>query len=366
MRKSAKIEVPVWVAATSPFTLILLDDGDELNATLEQINRNTYDRLKLCRTSAVVDPGIPAMSGIGAIVSYSTAFLFPRMRGVDKQDVVEAINRIFFQLMFGGIQFDAVSPDDIGFGHLYETGYFIVGGGASGPNFRFLVALQHQDASTFDTVQLIEPRAFTKKQLADAIVAGQEAATKLAGINPSMFLDGITNYKKFQLSAALLFLWSSIESVLDQMWTTKVIPRGAGISGRKNFVESNAWQAAYKAEVLFQIGAISEHLYGMLNHARLARNGLVHRGTTPDLLACERALRAMFALVSLRVTDHVRADEYDLMVQRLLDVHKPLKGPVDPKFWREIPEVPGDDKWGDKPYPDHPEIRLQPINKARK
>jgi hypothetical protein len=360
-KESEVVRVPATVVATSPFTNIVLDDNDHLNATLEQVNRNTYDRLKLCRTTMTVDGGVAALPNMGVILSYTGAFLFPRMKGVDKPTVIGSVNQVLLHLMFGGIRFDAVSPDDVGHGMVYGTGCFLASGGASGANYRSLMALQHQDTSSFDAIKLIEPRTFTKRQVADAIVKGKPLVEKLPELNPSMFLDGITHYKQFQLASALNFLWSIAESLIGRIWTEKVVPAGTGIPGRKDFVESHAWQAAFKAEVLFQVGAIDERLYGMLNEARHARNALSHRGKTPTLAACERALEASFALMSLVVTNYARSDEFAPLIESLKEVHKPHSGPLEPKFWRDISAVPGDEKWGDTPYPRHPEIELVPV-----
>lgn len=45
------IQIPLYIAATSPFTLVTFDEGDEPAFTLEQANGRTYDRVKLCRTT---------------------------------------------------------------------------------------------------------------------------------------------------------------------------------------------------------------------------------------------------------------------------------------------------------------------------
>lgn len=265
MSDKAVVGVPVIVAATSPFMNIVLDENDVLNATLEQVNGNTYDRLKICRTTMALDGGIEAMKNMAVIVGYTWAFLFPRMNGIGKQEVIHSTNRLLLQLMFGGIKLDAVSPDDVGFGKLYGTGYFLAAGGASGANFRFLTALQHQAASSFDTIQLIDTPYYTKAQVQEAINAGNPVASAIPEINSTMFLNGITHYRQYQLASALVFLWSTAESLIGRLWSENVVPKGSGITGRKSFVESNSWQAAYKVEVLFQIG--------MIFTARLMKHG---------------------------------------------------------------------------------------------
>ena len=353
------------VAATSPFMNIVFDEDDRLNVTLEQVNNKTYDRLKICRTTMTLDGGIEAMENMAVIVSYTGALLYPCMKGIGKQQVIDSANNLLLQLMFGGIRLDAVSPDDVGFGRLYGTGYFLAAGGASGANFRFLTALQHQEASNFDTIQLIDSRHYTKAQVYDGIKMGKPVVSAIPEINPTMFLNGITHFRQYQLASALVFLWSTAESLIGKLWSEKAIPKGSGITGRKNFVESNSWQAAYKVEVLFQIGVISSTLYSALNEARDARNKLAHRGTPPSLEACAKALEGTFALISIITSGAVNEGKFKELVDSLSAVHKPMTGKIEPRFWREIPAVPGDAKWGDAPFPRHAEIELLPFDEIR-
>lgn len=364
-RTAPKVMIPTWVVATSPFTIITLNKEDELNASLEDINRSTYDHLKICRTTMPIDSGIEAMNsgGMAAIVSYTSSFIFPRIPKLDKQEIVKATNKILLQLMFGGIHFDAVAPADIGGGMLYGTGYFLASGTASGAAYSLLMALQHRDVSSFDSIRLIRPRTYTKAEISEAISKGRLVTDKMPEINPSILLEGVTHFERFQLASALIFLWSASEAMIGRIWNDKIVPAGVGIPGRRQFVESNSWQAAYKAEVLFQTGAIDERLYGLLNGARMARNALAHKGTAPSLTVCEQALEAAFALISLVATDYQRDNEFVQFIDRLKQVHRPPSGPLAPQFWRPIPSVPGDDKWGDAPYPRYPEIELVPLER---
>ena len=353
----------VMVAATSPFTTITLDESDAFTPTLEEINTNTYDRLKLCRTTLAVDGYLPALtaSGIGVIVSYTGAFLFPCMKGITKADVIASANQVLLRLMFGGIKFNSVAPEDVGFGNVYMTGYYLASNGASGASFSLLQDLQHRTASNLKTIMLMRPRMVTKSEFHNAIAIGTPIVASILEINASIFLDGVTHYQQFRLASALIFLWSSIESVVGKIWSEKMVPKGIGIQGRKDFVKGSAWQAAHKIEVLFQAQLIDDALYGKLNEARTGRNALAHRGDTPTLKVCEQALEAVFSLISLVVTNYSKKDKFAPLVDSFKATHLSHTGPIDPEYWREIPSVPGDEKWGDAPYPRHSEIELQPI-----
>lgn len=359
------IRVPLYVAATSPFTLVTFDEGDDPPFSLAEVNNRTYDRLKLCRTTTGLDPMLSAMDQMAVIVSYTGALLFPRMPSVSEEDILASANRLLLKLTFGGIDFDAIAPSDIGFGFIYGTGYFLVAGGAEGPNFNRLMALQHHDAGSFDTMRLLHPRRRTSSEIHAAIRIGTPVVDDIPEIDPSLFLNGLTYFRQRQLAPALVFLWSTCESLTGRLWNDHVVPEGAGIVGRKKFIDGNGWQAAHKVELLFQKGVIERILYSNLNGARTARNALAHRATSPKIDDCKQALHCAFALVSLVRSDGETEDEFKPLADRLASTHDPQTGPLEPKYWREILSVPGDEKWEGE-YPKHPEIELVPIRKAER
>lgn len=357
------IKVPLYVAATSPFTLVTFDEGDEPSFTLDQVNNQNYDRLKLCRTTTGLDPELSAMDRMAVIVSYTGALLFPKMPGASEEAVLASANRILLKLTFGGIDFDAIAPNDVGLGFIYGTGYFLAAGGANGPNFNTLMALQNHDAGSSDTMRLLDARCCTSSEIRTAVRIGTSVVDDIPEINPSLFLNGITYFRQGQLAPALVFLWSTCESLIGRLWNDHVVPKGAGIAGRKRFVEGNGWQAAHIVEVLFQMGLIEHGLYSKLNLARTARNALAHRATPPKVNDCRAALHSAFELVSAVRSGGNIQDEFKLLADRLASARDPHTGPLNPKYWREIPSVPGDDKWEGE-YPRHPKIELVPIGKA--
>lgn len=354
------IKIPIFIAATSPFTLVTFDKEDEPSFTLEEANRRTYDRLKLCRTTTGLDPMISAMDRMAVIVSYAGALLFPRMPGVTKENVLASTNRLLLKITFGGIDFDAVTTNDVGFGSIYGTGYFLAGGGASGPNFNTLMALQHQDAGSSQTMKLLHPRVRKASEIHAAISIGTPVVDGIPEINPSLFLHGLTYFRQGEFAPALVFLWSTCESLIGRLWDDHIVNKGAGITGRKHFIKGNAWQAAHMVEVLFQMKIVDDDLYSYLSRARTARNALAHRATPPKVDDCKGALQSAFRLVSAIRSSGKSQDEFKTLADRLASAHDPRTGPFEPKYWREIPSIPGDEKW-EGPYPNHSDIELVPM-----
>lgn len=355
------IQVSLYVAATSPLTLVTFDEGDEPSFTLDQINRRTYDRLKLCRTTTSLDPMLSPMDGMAVIVSYTGALLFPRMPGVSEEDVLASANRLLLKLTFGGVDFDAMAPNDLGFGYIYGTGYFLAAGRAGGPNFNTLMALQHQDAGSSDTMKLLHPRVRTASEIHAAVCRGTPVVDGIPEMSPSLFLNGLTYFRQGVLEPALVFLWSTCESLIGRLWDDHVVPKGEGIPGRKRFVEGNGWQAAHMVEVLFQMSLIDDDLYTQLSRARTARNALAHRATPPKVDDCKAALQSTFRLVSAVRSGGKTHNEFKQLANRLASAHDPHDEPLNPKYWREVPSVPGDEKWEGE-YSRHPEIELVPIS----
>ncbi len=356
------IQVPLYVAATSPFTLVTFDEGDEPAFTLEQVNSGTYDRLKICRTTTQLNPMLPVMGQMAVIVSYTGALLFPGMSGVNEEAALDSANRILLKITFGGIDFDAMMPSDIGFGVIYGTGYYRAGGGATGPNFSSLMALQNRDAGSFDTMKLLDSRVCTSSEIHAALQKGTPVVEGIPEISPSLFLNGLTYFRQGQLAPAMVFLWSTCESLIGRLWNDHVVPTEVSISQRKRFIEGNGWQAAQKIEVLFQKNLIENTLYEQLSCARTARNSLAHRATHPNINDCKAALLGAFKLISAIRSNGETQNEFELLATRLATALDPKTGPVEPKYWREILSIPGDEKW-DGAYAKHPAIELIPIAK---
>ena len=356
--REARLEVPVYVAATSPFTLITFDEHDEPEFTLDEVNRKSYDNIKLCRTTLGLDPQHEAMEEMAAIMSYTGALLYPRMPGLTLDDVVSAANKLLLKLTFGGVVFDALAPADVGLGIIYHTGYFRAGGGADGPNYSRLMALQQLDAGSSDAMRLLHPRTFKASAISGALKIGSPIVEELPQLNPSILLNGLTYFKQYQLAPAMTFLWSSCETAIGRLWDDHVLPRGRDISGRKRFVDGNGWQAAHKVELLFQIGLIDEELYAELNKSRMSRNALAHRGETPTVDECKAVLNSVFRLLSLARSEGNQRDQFQDLSKQYACAHDPELERPQPKYWRPIQPIPGDTAWGDKEYPKHPEIEL--------
>lgn len=94
-----------------------------------------------------------------------------------------------------------------------------------------------------------------------------------------------------------------------------MIPKGAGVIGRKAFIDGRDWTAAHKAEVLFQLGLFDENLYGQINQVRKARNQAAHNGQCSDWSIC--LLAAELVVQSQTLMGRIDLESGGLNVQLL-------------------------------------------------
>ncbi|MRL69994.1 hypothetical protein [Brevundimonas sp. SPF441] len=350
--------LPCLIVATGPFTTIILNEDDKLDTSLEQINSHNYDRVRLCRTTMEVDVGLGSLP---ALFSYTAAWIFPPIRGITPQRAIDLVNKVHFELLLGGVRFDSAAPEDVGQGYTYNTGYFLASGGlteACGVNLSRLQGLIAGDVSTYDSIALFQPRSFTAAEINAALAKGRSIAKHAPWLNSTIVLDGLTALKNRRGTSSLIFLWTACEALLGGLWDRHVATKGAGVAGRKVFINGRDWTAAHKAEVFFQLGMFDEILYGQINQVRKARNKAAHNGQTPELSVCSIAAELVFSLLSLVVTQQdAKAIRSLGQFYRLV----PDEARAEPVAWRHLPAVPGNERWGDKDYPRYPEREWVPL-----
>ena len=362
-REMSQMEpAPAIIAYTSPFRLVFRSKQDEWAPTIEDINGNSYDYVKLHRLSASLDIGLPApfcmhVAFDGSLLLPKTSELWP----VEK--AVSVFNEILGTIVIGGIYFGPVAPTDIDQAALYPTGYFRAFGLASGFQGQLRLALQSKIASPLHSILLHDPRHVFAIDIHKSYSAGKTICTKVPPLSPEFLLLGITGLVSHDWGAALTHLWVSVEQVVEHLWQEKVIAiplrPDVTIQGRREFLsDSRTWTTSTRIELLFQRGVIRGETYAKLNTARKARNDLVHAGALPSTDAAEAALDGAFQLLA----SAIGADDIDKFAPMLQSYKKldPIERhysqkKVIPKehvgFWMgPLPPIPGEKEWGDKPY----------------
>lgn len=192
-------------------------------------------------------------------------------------------------------------------------------------------------------------------------------------MSPNLLLDGTSHYVKSQWAESLIFLWTSIEQLVNQIWNEKVINVEIDgiVEGRTKFLRDfRSWTTSTRIEVLFQKDFIPIEVYKFLNFARKIRNDFIHNGKSLNESKVRNALEGLFKLISLITSEFKSTNNFDDVLSK---IYQNQRGELLPKkskleqnkvsHWLEIPQLPGDSHWGEEKYEVIEELVLKPLKK---
>lgn len=363
--------MPVITGNYRPFRLVLREN-DNWNPTIEQVNRRSYDYVKLHRMSMFVDIGILPLS-LG--VSFDGTLVLPATKQfVNPKEALTHFNTFLCSLLLGGIYCEAVSPDDVCLGRMTHTAYSKITGNNRGAVSGFHQAIRTTAVGILDAIRLLDPETVRVTALKEALSVGKSRLARTGSLSPQTLLHGATFYAKNQWADSLIHLWTSVEQVLEDMWSERILSKSSvlGItkSRRRGFLgDRRTWTASAKLELLYQKALLPEETYARLDKARTQRNAFAHSGAIPSPEGAEAALDGLFQLVSLRIADSTDPRSLlsvaDLIKERSRLYAswerrgEPLEGVT---HWLEVPPVPGDVNWGDAPYEIIEDLQLRKLN----
>ena len=113
----------VIIANPKPFRLILRDERDIWECSTEQVNRSTYNYVKLHRATRFIDVNLkrPFTLGLG----YDGSLILPLIEDyANPNKALDEFNRVIAACFIGGLYIEAVSPSDLSFGHIANCGYY--------------------------------------------------------------------------------------------------------------------------------------------------------------------------------------------------------------------------------------------------
>lgn len=357
--------VPLVMAVSAPLKLIAKDGRDRWKPSLQDINRSTYDYLKLNRASGFIDGNVaPYMM----LVGFDGSLAMPALPEFSKPDAaLKIFNRVFLEMLLGGVYTEGAASSDICAGWLFKTGYIRMHGGASRTT-ALHSSLRDRSASISDNIILIDQKTITLATLQRAVVRGRAILAKCAPLSPEIALAGTTHYVAGALAEALTCLWTSIEQVISRIWRLEVeakVPTDA-IPNRSGFLKDyRVWTTSARIELLFQKGLVEAETYRWLNVARKARNEFIHRGSQPDLPDATAALTALFQLLSACASDYKNTLLLDKTCRQVVArcIRKPRtegEEKLEPSYWRDIARLPGEPQFKGKYKPF--DLQLKPIS----
>lgn len=355
---------PLVMAVSAPLKLIAKDGRDRWKPTLQDINRSTYDYLKLNRASGFIDGNVaPYMM----LVGFDGSLAMPALPEFTKPHAaLKIFNRVFLEMLLGGIYTEGALPSDICSGWLFKTGYIRMMGGAS-RNTSLHSSLRDRSASVTDNIVLLDQDTITLADLQKAIARGRSILSKCDPLSPEIALAGATHYVAGALAEALTCLWTSIEQVVSHIWRLEIeaaAPADA-IPNRSGFLKDyRVWTTSARIELLYQKGLVQAETYRQLNQARKSRNEFIHRGVQPDFSDSTAALTSLFQLLSTCASSYKSTSLLDDTCKRI--TARCLARPrteeddhVQPTYWRDIARLPGEPQFKGKFKPF--ELNLKPI-----
>lgn len=364
-------EMKVVVGIPTPMRLIGRDEADEWSVTLDDVNKSTFNWVKLNRISGGFDGNIAPFA---MLVGFDGSLVIPELpEFAGTQRAVEVFNRVLAELLLGGQYTEAIMPNDVCHGVILQTGYVRIsapegGGGAS----RMHASLRSGEANNIESIVLLNSRPMPVNEFESAVLRGRAILSAVPNLSPELFLAGITHFVRQQWSEAMVIAWTSAEQIISHLWEIAVIAETATstISGRKAFLSDyRTWPVSTRIEVLFQKGVIDDSLYGELDLARKARNAFIHNGRAPTVDAVRAAIGGMFELL-IRSVQNEDSDEHvnraKTMVLDRIRVEKKTAQKFDASqfvAWRHIKHLPGEKGWtGDfEPF----DLGFKPIEELR-
>ncbi|SEW49944.1 hypothetical protein [Chitinophaga arvensicola] len=362
-----KVHIPVVVGNYFPFRLVLREN-DTWHPTLDEINYKNYDYVKLTRLSTFIDVGISPLS-LG--ISFSGSLILPAIPEYrDRELALNKFNETLGFFLLGGVYCEAIQPTDISSGKLFQDGYLKLGNGGSGYYAELNRAFQTKHVGHHDVIKLLNPLTIQASELEKAYQLGKGYFAKIGSLSPALLLNGTSNYVRNQWGESLIFLWTSIEQVINIIWVKEIAKENSEenvIEGRRTFLKDfRTWTTSTKIELLFQKDFITILDYQLLNKARKLRNDFVHNGRKLSQEQVKNALIALFRLISLTISSY---EDATLLDETLETIYKNEREELFPKdniingvtHWLSIPPIPGDPSWGDKSYEIIEELVLKPL-----
>ncbi|TGK68400.1 hypothetical protein EHQ27_14045, partial [Leptospira wolffii] len=157
----------------------------------------------------------------------------------DPTNALNLFNKTLGILLIGGLYSEAVHPEDISYGSLFINGYLKISGGRNGACATFHRNLRHLGAGPLDSIKLIDPLTVQVSEIVKFQKRGVDYFGNISFLSPIVLLQGTTNYVKHQFTESLLFLWTSIEQIVNHVWEKEIIEKtyDKTISGRTKFLK---------------------------------------------------------------------------------------------------------------------------------
>jgi hypothetical protein len=176
----AKRRVPCLIAYLHPFRMIEADTLCPWDATVEQVNRRSWDYAALHEMAGGIDVGLPTPYHL--VLSRDGALALPPIDILrSDQAAVAFFNHCLAGLLIGGIYCEAITPDGLDVGSIIDWRYVRSHkSGHAAPN-RFHEQIRYAQASAIEAIMLYRPRTVSMAALASAMKVGLDILRRIRG-----------------------------------------------------------------------------------------------------------------------------------------------------------------------------------------
>lgn len=345
----AKRRAPCIIAYLHPFRLITAELLEPWAASIDQINKHSWDYSALHELIGGIEVGLP--NPYHLVVARDGALALPPIeRLMPDQAAVEFYNHCLAGLLLGGIYCEAITPDALDIGSIINWKYVrSTGRGTAGPNL-FHQAIRHTDANPREAIALLNPRTVSFEEVKDSMSAGLEMLSAIPSVRGEYLLKGTTGLARREWGAALSNLWIVIEQLISELWNREIVKptlkKSHSKSRRDQLTDYRTWTTAARIELLYQTNVIQDELRQTLSKVRGARNDLSHKGNHPSHSDAENAFESVRGLLvlalegnrppllDLKLSDHAKSDPFAF----------PAAIEGEPSYWMAIPKLPGEEE----------------------
>lgn len=336
--------VPCVVAYLHPFRVVV-EGVETWSSTIEEINNGEWDYVALHEVIGGIDVGMPAPYHM--LVCRDGALALPVVPAIRSDEkLVEFFNKILGALLLGGVFAEAIDIDGVSQAAVFDWKYVRIFSAGRSAASGFHNRIRLKAASAHEAIPLLQPSSVTLTELRTAMAAGLAVLERIPQLNVSFLLLGVSALASRNWSQALANLWIVVEQLTSHLWEREVIAHLPKVSKarRDQLSDTRSYTASVRHEFLCHQGVLDEKTLTKLALARRARNTLQHEGTYSGAPPAAAAYAAMLALLRIaagellvpladvNLDEHTREDPFN---------PRP-RGPLNPKFWMEIPKLPGE------------------------
>lgn len=328
---------------------------DTFSVNIEEINKGTYDPLKLHRVSFFLDVGLEHGTPMG--FGFDGSLIIPKDRSVSTADsAIDSFNRVKAALLLGGVPIDATTPSMIGFGELKSTGYFRYHD-CLGAEALIAQALQERGAGSQVAINLLRPPELTEEEVRSAFYHGERTFSALPRLNAAFLAQAYSSLRKHEARKALIFGWVACEQLLESLWQDFFLkePRFYRFESRLAYLK-NVRHVAEKIEFLFLSDLIPEDIYSHITAARKSRNKFAHSGGEVEMEHAQSCVKGMLMLIEALSALHGRPFNMGEIFETLEPQKRPRPTRIGTAkdvdwssvaFYKELIKIPGDESWED-------------------